>query len=359
MKYIFLLLFTLIISPSFLSAQDWPNLARYKDENSKVTAPSPGENRVVFMGNSITDAWIKSVPDFFSGKAYLDRGISGQTTPQMLIRFQQDVIALKPKVVVILAGTNDIAGNTGPSTLEMIEDNLASMTALAKEAGIEVVLSSVLPVYDYPWKSGLQPAEKIITLNKWIKDYALTHDCFYLDYFSSVVDDRKGMKAEYSQDGVHPNVAGYKVMGELADKTIAIALQKSNTMAASQSPVVDHITVYVVDLNKSTEFYKNVMQLQQIPEPFHDGRHNWFRIGAHSQLHVVGGAASVVPHDINIHLAFKVASLADFTKHLDQLLVKYGNWQGDKKIQMRPDNIGQIYLQDPDGYWIEVNDSKF
>lgn len=349
-----------MIFPNIIQAQDWPDLARYKHENDSLLASTkPVVNRVVFMGNSITDAWIKAVPEFFEGKEYIDRGISGQTTPQMLIRFRQDVIDLKPKVVVILAGTNDIAGNTGPSTLEMIENNLASMTELAQASHIQVVLSSVLPVYDYPWRPGLQPAQKIITLNKWIKQYAREHDCFYLDYFSSLVDERDGMKANYSEDGVHPNVAGYKIMGELADKIIAEALQKSKSIS-NKAPLFDHATVYVVDLDKSTWFYKNVMQLQTIPEPFHDGKHNWFRIAPHSQLHVVSGAKTVIPHDINIHLAFKVSSLADFMKHLDSLHIKYGNWQGVKgEVQLRPDGFKQIYFQDPDGYWIEVNDDTF
>ena len=231
MKYILGITLLLMLFPMLTQAQttqDWPNLGRYRDANARIGLPTANEDRVVFMGNSITDAWINSVPEYFSGRGYIDRGISGQTTPQMLIRFRQDVIALKPKVVVILAGTNDIAGNTGPSTLEMIEDNLESMAVLAKAAGIQVVLSSVLPVYDYPWKPGLQPAEKIITLNKWIKNYAMQNDCLYLDYFPSVSDDRNGMKAEYSKDGVHPNAEGYKVMGALADKVIAKALQKAN-----------------------------------------------------------------------------------------------------------------------------------
>jgi lysophospholipase L1-like esterase/catechol 2,3-dioxygenase-like lactoylglutathione lyase family enzyme len=360
MKSVLGLILSIMIFPFFSEAQDWPNLARYKDENAKLGAPAPNENRVVFMGNSITEGWINTDSAFFSARSYIDRGISGQTTPQMLLRFKADVINLKPKVVVILAGTNDIAGNTGPSTLEMIEDNLSSMAELAKAAHIEVILSSVLPVYDYPLKPGLQPAEKIITLNKWIKDYALQHDFFYLDYFSSLVDERKGMKAAYSPDGVHPNLAGYKVMEPLAEKAIALALQKSNGMTVSQSPVMDHTTVFVVDLEKSTIFYKDVMKLEQIPEPFKDGKHNWFRIGPHSQLHVVSGAKAIVPHDINIHLAFRVASLPDFMKHLDQLQIKYGNFKGDSKnSQMRPDGISQIYFQDPDGYWIEVNDDTY
>ncbi len=359
MKYIFSLILLMTFTPFFLEAQDWPNLERYKDDNAKIGLPSANENRVVFMGNSITEGWVKTVPEFFAGHPYIGRGISGQTTPQMLIRFKPDVIDLKPKVVVILAGTNDIAGNTGPSTLEMIENNLSSMAQLAKANNITVILSSVLPAYDYPWKPGLQPAEKIITLNKWINNYADANNCIYLDYFSSMVDDRHGLRSEYTVDGVHPNAAGYKVMGELAEKAIAKALEKNDAVLSEKSPVFDHKTVYVVDLDKSTNFYENVMQLERIPEPFKDGKHNWFRIGPHSQLHVVAGANAIIPHDINIHLAFKVASLADFTKHLDKLLIKYGNWQGEKQIQMRPDGIGQIYFQDPDGYWIEVNDDKF
>src|SRR6476660_4520502 len=150
--------------------KDWPNLGRYRDANSKVVAPGKNEDRVVFMGDSITDGW--KLADYFPGRPFINRGISGQTTPQMLIRFRPDVIALQPKVVVILAGTNDIAGNTGPSTLEMIEDNLANMADLARMNGIRVVLCSVLPVYDYPWKPGLTPAPKIVALNAWMKHYA-------------------------------------------------------------------------------------------------------------------------------------------------------------------------------------------
>lgn len=216
------LCFLLISQLSF--AQDWPNLGRYQDANAKLGDPAANENRVVFMGNSITDAWINTSPDFFSEHPYVDRGISGQTTPQMLIRFRQDVIDLKPKVVVILAGTNDIAGNTGPSTLGMIEDNLMSMAQLAKANNIKVILSSVLPAYDYPWKKGMQPAPKIVKLNKWIKDYCDHNDFIYLDYYPHLVDDRGGMKDEYSKDGVHPNLAGYKIMEPLVVEAINKAL---------------------------------------------------------------------------------------------------------------------------------------
>src|SRR5262245_2977538 len=182
-----LVVLSLVASTSIAGAQtpderlrtDWPWLARYRDENAKL--PPPGPERVVFMGNSITQGWAPLFPTLFPGKEYIGRGIGGQTTPQMLVRFRQDVVALKPKVVVILAGTNDIAGNTGPSTIEMIEDNLASMAEIAQANGIRVVLASVLPVDDYPWRRGLEPAPKIMALNTWMKKYAAEHKAVYLD----------------------------------------------------------------------------------------------------------------------------------------------------------------------------------
>lgn len=205
---------------------DWANLKRYQNENKKLQPPAAGENRVVFMGNSITEGWKRTDSSFFYKKPYVCRGISGQTTPQMLIRFRQDVIDLKPKVVVILAGINDIAQNTGPITLEETMGNIASMATLAKSNGIKVVLSSVLPAYDFPWRPGLEPAEKVITLNKMIKEHAAKNGYVYLDYFTSMVDNRKGMKKEYAYDEVHPTLAGYKVMAPLAEKAIAEALKK-------------------------------------------------------------------------------------------------------------------------------------
>ena len=144
----------------------------------------------------------------------------------MLVRFRQDVIALKPAVVVILAGTNDLAGNTGPSTLEMIEDNIAGMTELAQANGIRVVLSSVLPVFDYPWKPGLEPAAKIVALNRWIRDYAGRRRAVYLDYHTAMADERQGMRREYADDGVHPNAVGYRVMAPLVERAIAEALDR-------------------------------------------------------------------------------------------------------------------------------------
>ncbi|MDQ3672814.1 MAG: SGNH/GDSL hydrolase family protein [Gemmatimonadota bacterium] len=205
---------------------DWANLERYRQANAALPPPTRGENRVVFYGNSITEGWARHFSSMFPGKAYIGRGIGGQTTPQLLVRFRQDVVSLKPRVVVILAGTNDIAGNTGPSTLEMIHDNLASMAQLAQANGIKVVLSSVLPVFDYSWKPGLAPAQKIVALNRWMAAYARQHGLVYLDYHSAMADARQGMRGELSGDGVHPNEAGYRVMAPLAERAIRRALGK-------------------------------------------------------------------------------------------------------------------------------------
>ncbi|HEX7358748.1 MAG TPA: SGNH/GDSL hydrolase family protein [Ignavibacteriaceae bacterium] len=204
----------------FAQNNDWANLNRYKDENLKLGITSTNEKRIVFMGNSITEGWIIADRDFFNGKPYINRGISGQTTPQMLVRFRQDVVNLKPASVVILAGTNDIAGNTGLSTLEMIEDNIASMVEIAKSNGIKVILCSVLPAYDYPWKRGLNPAEKIVALNEWIKEYSDKNEISYVDFFTSMADERNGLKQDYSDDGVHPNLAGYKIMEPILESAI-------------------------------------------------------------------------------------------------------------------------------------------
>ena len=214
---------------------DWPNLARYDEDNKKLAPPTKNEQRVVFMGDSITDSWDN--PDnggFFPRRPYVNRGISGQTTPQMLIRFRRDVIELKPKVVVILAGTNDIAGNTGPTTLEAIQDNLKSMAELATANGIRVVLASVMPVSDYELRDGKQliqtarrPPDKILALNKLIQEFARSNRHVYLDYFSAMVDANGFLKDELSNDGLHPNVQGYAVMTPLAQAAIQASLKRS------------------------------------------------------------------------------------------------------------------------------------
>jgi acyl-CoA thioesterase I len=206
---------------------DFGWLAKFSPANMKLAPPAPGENRVVFMGDSITEAWKIEGPDgTFPGKPYINRGISGQTTPQMLVRFRQDVIALKPKVVVILAGTNDIAGNTGPMTLEQTEDNIASMADLATANGIKVVLCSILPAFDYPWKRGLEPAPKILAVNQWIKAQATEKGYVYVDFHTAMKDDRDGLPAALSYDGVHPTPAGYAMMAPLAEAGIQKALRQ-------------------------------------------------------------------------------------------------------------------------------------
>jgi len=219
----FILLLSLFMGQN-AEAQDWANLNKYQNENATLQPLTPGQKRIVFMGDSITEFWSVINPEFFAGKPYVNRGISGQTTPQMLIRFRPDVIALKPSLVIIMAGINDIAGNTGPSTLEMITNNIFSMAELAKANHIKVILCSVLPAFDFPWASGLQPAEKVVALNKMIQKYADANGILYLDYYSAMVNEQKGLKATYSEDGVHPNKAGYEVMNPLVEKAIAKVL---------------------------------------------------------------------------------------------------------------------------------------
>ena len=207
--------------------EDWPDLKHFHEQDAALAAPAAGVPRVVFMGDSITEGWkTHGVPPSPSdpGKDWVNRGISGQTTPQMLVRFRQDVVDLKPRVVVILAGINDIAGNTGEMTLEATEDNLASMADLAQANGIRVVLCSVLPAFDFPWKPGREPAAKVVELNKWIKAFAAAKGHVYVDYYTATVDERGGLPKTLSGDGVHPNPAGYAIMMPLVESGIAKAL---------------------------------------------------------------------------------------------------------------------------------------
>ncbi|GAB4135735.1 MAG: SGNH/GDSL hydrolase family protein [Ignavibacteriales bacterium] len=221
------IVFLLFVTASIM-AQDWANLSRFAEENKKINVNENSESRVVFMGNSITEGWIKSDPDFFKKNNFVNRGISGQTTPQMLLRFRQDVINLKPAAVVILAGTNDLAGNTGPTTIEAIEGNLISMCELAKLNGIKVILCSILPAYDYWWNPGVFPTEKIITINSWIKSYATENNFGFVDYFSATADAEKALDKRYSGDGIHPNEVGYSVMKKLVLSEISKVLNTKN-----------------------------------------------------------------------------------------------------------------------------------
>ena len=206
---------------------DWANLSRYKEENNKLLNSSD-ELRVVFMGNSITESWSYFDPDFFLTNFYINRGISGQTTPQMLIRFKPDVINLKPKAVVILAGINDIAGNTGPMQVENIAENIQSMAEISKANEIQVLICSVLPAIDFPWSPGLNPSTKVLRLNKLLKNYCRENNIIYVDYYSSMVDKNGGLKVpEYtsSDDLVHPNKKGYEVMRNIIQDSLKKVLE--------------------------------------------------------------------------------------------------------------------------------------
>jgi len=218
-KALFLATLLAIVIFTNMNAQDWANVARFKAENELVIE-NKAPVKMVFMGNSITEGWKLFDPNFFNSTDYVNRGISGQTTPQMLIRFKQDVLDLKPKGVVILAGTNDIAGNTGPMSIQEIYNQIESMAGLAALNKIEVFLCSVLPVYDYPWKPGLKPAPKIVALNEMLKTLAGEKNYLYIDYFSQMSDDKNGLKASLGADGVHPNEKGYEIMKRVLLNTI-------------------------------------------------------------------------------------------------------------------------------------------
>jgi len=201
-------------------AQDWANLKRFQQENSELLLPKANEHRVIFMGNSITEGWLSIRPEFFKNKPYVNRGISGQTTPQMLLRFRQDVINLKPSTVVLLAGINDIAENTGPSTIEMIANNIISMAELAKANQIKVIICSVLPANNFPWRKGIKPAEKVRKLNVILQLYSYKNKLAYVDYYSAMVNDSHGLKKELGEDGIHPNKKGYLIMEPILEKAI-------------------------------------------------------------------------------------------------------------------------------------------
>ncbi len=221
MKTLLYISFFLLLGMSEQSiAQDWANLAKYENENALFTTKKSGEKRIVLMGDSITEFWLQIHPEFFKDKPYIDRGISGQTTSQVLIRFRPDAINLQPDVVVILAGVNDVAGNTGPTTPEKILGNIKSMVELAKANAIKVILCAVLPANDFYWRPNDKAAETIIHLNQLIHSYAKQHHIPYVDYHTAMADSKNGLPKEFSNDGVHPNLKGYQTMEPLLEKAI-------------------------------------------------------------------------------------------------------------------------------------------
>ena len=227
MKKTSILVFLLLSITTFSQKMktDWANISKYAKENQSLQIPSKNENRVVFMGNSITEGWKTHDPDFFLKNKYINRGIGGQTTSQMVVRFRPDVIALKPKLVVILAGINDIAQNNGPIELQDIFGNIVSMSELAKANNMRVILSSVLPANDFPWKKGMEPAEKVIKLNAMLEKYCLDSNIAFVNYYPKMVDSQKGLDKKYTNDGVHPTLAGYKIMEPLVQDAILKVLK--------------------------------------------------------------------------------------------------------------------------------------
>jgi len=225
MKNISIYLVFLLITFFSINAQDWSNFKQFKKENAILVPLESGKDRIVFMGNSITIGWLNIHPLFFENKPYINRGISGQTTPQMLVRFRADVVDIDATAVVILAGTNDIAENTGPTTLNMILDNLKSMSEIAQANNVKIILCSILPAYDYPWRTGLEPNVKIPELNKMIKGYAKANDIYYLDYFKALNDGKNGIIKKYTTDGVHLTEEGYKLMEPMLEKALKIVLK--------------------------------------------------------------------------------------------------------------------------------------
>ena len=219
MKKLLLLLTISCISSSVL-AQDWANLERFKKENSTIMQEQKKAQRVVFMGNSITEGWSNFDPDFFNENQYINRGIGGQTTPQMLLRFRQDVVDIKANTVVILAGINDIAENTGPITLNQILGNIISMCELADQNNIRVILCSVLPANNFPWQPKINPTQKVNELNKMILEYANSKSITYVDYYSKMVDEQQGLIPSYGYDPVHPNLEGYVVMKHILSEVL-------------------------------------------------------------------------------------------------------------------------------------------
>jgi len=213
------LIFASILLSTMFSAQDFANFGKYETQNQQVISQNTVPNSV-FMGDSITEGWFATDPNFFTKNNFVGRGISGQVTSQMLLRFREDVIKLKPKRVIILAGTNDIAENQGPISLDKVFGNIVSMAELAKVNNIKVVLCSALPAYDFPWRKDMKPADKVIALNQMIKDYSKKNNLTYIDYHSVLKDEKNGLPKEIAEDGIHPNKSGYEKMEAILMKSL-------------------------------------------------------------------------------------------------------------------------------------------
>jgi acyl-CoA thioesterase I len=319
---------------------DYGQLARYRSANAALKPPAPGENRAVFFGDSITDNW--KIDESFPGKPYINRGIGGQTTSQMLVRFRQDVIDLQPKVVVILAGTNDIAGNTGPISNDGIEANFASLAELARAHNIRVVFSSILPVHNYTPKSedfyARRPMTRILALNEWLKGYCARSGLVYLDYFSALVDEKGLLKRELADDGLHPNKAGYAIMAPLAEKAIEQALGQPSSAVAQIEPISIELA------HNSEREIKTKEQLEHLLSSY-DLRKYTF-------THNVIIDEQSIPHSHPV--------LTLHTRHLnsdDQLLSTYVHeqlhWYLDEHLpqtQAAENELRKIYQKVPVGY---------
>lgn len=217
-----ILLFIITCITSSIIAQDWANLERFKEENTSIMQEEITGKRIVFMGNSITEGWSTFDSVFFSENQFINRGIGGQTTPQMLLRFKQDVIDIKANTVIVLAGINDIAENTGPISLKQILGNIISMCELANQNNIRVILCSVLPANKFPWEPKINPTQKVIDLNEMLLDYANSKSITYVDYYSKMVDDKQGLISAYGYDPVHPNLEGYVIMKHILSEVLEI-----------------------------------------------------------------------------------------------------------------------------------------
>lgn len=331
-----------------LMKTDFANLAKFREANKQVAPPKSNENRVVFLGNSITEGWVNQDSAFFSSNNFIGRGISGQTSVQLLLRFRQDVLSLNPKIVIINIGTNDIAENTGPYNEDYTFGNIQSMVEIAKANGVKVILSSVLPAVKFEWRLALgNRSAMIVALNKRIKAYAEFNKIPYIDYHSALKNDQNGMNPDIAEDGVHPSVKAYKIMEKLAEQAIFEGAKKDNIEVVS----FNHIALHVKDLPKSTRFYADTLGLLpvEVPDSLKPVR-SWFQLGNNQMIHLLAGRTEPVVNDRN------GGHFALFVKSIDETLVFLKKNKMWYHLQVRFGGVKQIYIADPDGYLIEINE---